>query len=193
MFTPFLRIPPVTATAAPAKLLVTLERMSVPAPALVSAVPVAVLVMAPLIAAVTAGLVTVSVRAVAPRFIAPESVRLFTEVTPPKVKSPFTVVALPTVKLFELRTVVPPAMVNVPVPTGPLVTAGSVPVVLTPKMRLPASRLKPLVKVLAPLRARAPLPVLEITPPELVIGTAMVSPVSERPAFTVITGAALLN
>ncbi len=53
-------------------------------------------------------------------------------------------------------------IISVPVPTGPLVTA---PVLLTPMISVPAFRLKPLVKVFAPLRTSAPAPVLLIAPP----------------------------
>ena len=157
---PFFRMPPVTATFWPLKLLVALESTKVPAPALVSAVPVAVLVMAPLMVLVLAGLSTVMVRSVAPRFIAPERITPLPATGPAKAKLPLTVVGLRIVRTVpSLSSEVPPAMVRVPVPTGPLVMTGE-PVLPAPNMRPPWFRLNPVVKVLAPLRARTPVPVL---------------------------------
>ena len=135
---PNLRIPPVTATAPPFKELTAL-RVSTPAPALVSAVPLEIeLVTTPLTMAVTAGLVTVMVRAAAPKFMAPENVTLLPATRPPKVKLPATVTALPMVRAVpSLKTDVPSLMVSVAVPTGPLVIEGGVPTVSLPKIRLP--------------------------------------------------------
>ena len=168
-----------------------------PAPAFVRAVEVAVLVIEPLMVLVTAGLSTVMVRPASPRAIAPESVTPLPEMRPPNVKSPLTVTALPTVRAVpSLRSEVPPAMVRVPVPTGPLVTAGGVPVLFTPNMSPPSFRLKPVVKVLAPPRASTPAPALTrgpVMPAFGVMGALMTSSVSARPLLTWMTGLALLN
>ena len=135
---PNLRIPAVTATAPPFKELTAL-RVSTPAPALVSAVPLEIeLVTTPLTVAVTAGLVTVIVRAEEPRSMAPENVTLLPATRPPKVKLPATVTALPMMRVVpSLKTDVPSLMVSVPVPTGPDVIEGGVPAVADPKIRLP--------------------------------------------------------
>ena len=193
--TPYLRMPPVTLTPAELRLLAAEERTSTPAPALVNAVPVAMLVSAPLRVAVTAGLETVMVRPAAPRLIAPASVTLFPATTPPKVKSPLTVTALATERAVpSLSREVPFPMVSVPVPSGPLVTG--VPVLLAPSISPPAERFTPVVKVLSVAeRARMPAPALVrvamLACWEIV--AEMFSPTSARPWLTVMTGLALLN
>ena len=187
---PFFRMPPVMATLAK---LFAAPRTKVPAPAFVRAVPVVAPVMTPLMVLVTAGLVTVMVRPAAPRFMAPERMTPLPATRPPKVKSPLTVVALPIVRTVpSLRSEVPPAMTSVPVPTGPEVTGP--PVLPAPNIRPPWFRLKPVVKVLAPLRARTPAPLLlSVVKAPLAIGAEIFRPVSARPAFTVMTGLALPN
>ncbi len=157
---PSFRMPFATVTPAPPRLLAVEESTRTPAPDLVKAVPVAVLVRAPLRVAVTAGLVTAMVRPEAPRLTAPARVTLLPATTPPKVKSPLTVTALATERAVpSLSSEVPLPMVSVPVPSGPLVTG--VPVLPAPSIRPPAERLTPVVKVLSAAdRARMPLPAL---------------------------------
>ena len=193
--TPYLRMPLAMVTPAPPRLLPAEEKIRMPAPALVKAVPVAVLVSAPLRVAVTAGLVTVTVRPADPRLTAPAKVTLLPATTPPKVKSPLTVTALATERAVpSLSREVPFPMVSVPVPSGPLVTG--VPVLLAPSISPPAERFTPVVKALSVAeRARMPAPALVrvamLACWEIV--AEMFSPTSARPWLTVMTGLALLN
>ena len=195
---PYLRIPPVMLTAAPLKLFAAEESTSTPAPALVRAVPVAVVVIAPPRVAVTNGLVTVIVRPAAPRSVAPVKVRLWPATRPPKVKSPPIVSALATERAVpSARSVVPPETVSVPVPSGPLVTIGAVPVLAAPIISDPAVRLMPLVKVLSALvRASVPTPALmsgPVMPALSAISAETMRPVAAKPELTVMVGLALLN
>ncbi len=193
--TPYLRMPPAMLTPAELRLFAAEERMSAPAPDLVSAVPVAELVRAPLRVAVTAGLVTVMVRPEEPRLTEPASVTLFPATTPPKVKSPLTVTALATDRAVpSLSNEVPLPMVSVPVPSGPLVTG--VPVLEAPSIRPPAERFTPVVKVLSTdERARTPAPdlVSDVMLACCEIVADILSPTSASPWLTVMTGLALLN
>ena len=196
--TPYFRMPPVMLTPAELKLFAAEERTSTPAPALVRAVPVAVLVTAPPRVAVTSGLVTVIVRPAAPRSVAPVKVRLWPATRPPKVKSPPTESALASERAVpSASNVVPAPTVSVPVPSGPLVTVGAVPVLAAPIISEPAVRLTPFVKVLSALvSASVPAPALMSAPvmPALSeISAERMSPVAPRPALTVMVGVALLN
>ena len=86
-------------------------------------------------------------------------------------------------------------MVNVPVPRGPLV--GVRLSELSPIIRLPASRLTPVVKVLSELvSAKVPSPAFCSGPVILTfwpIGAEILSPITPAPESTVMVGLALEN
>ena len=132
-----------------------------PSPTLVR--PPAEPLMIPPKVVVTCGLVTVSVRLAAPRFTLPLKVRLWVAAVPPNVVLPLIVRSLAKILavLSDCR-VVPAAMVSVPVPNGPEVTAvpAVVPALAAPMMSVPAFNWTPPAKVLAPLRTKELLPAL---------------------------------
>ena len=132
-----------------------------PLPTLVR--PPAVPLMMPPKVVMICGLVTVSVRLAAPRFTLPLKVRLWVAAVPPNVVLPLIVRLLARILtvLSDWR-VVPAAMVSVPVPNGPEVTAvpAVLPVLAAPRMSVPALSCTPPAKVLAPLSSRELLPAL---------------------------------
>ena len=167
----------------------------IPLPVLVRPVkPVpAVEVSVPLNVVVTAGLAKLIVRAKAPRSMLPARFSSAVEVRPPMVKSPLTVTALwrvRTLLVLSARSVVPPAMVRVPVPSGPRVTTAASE--LAAIIRPPSSREKPVVKTLsAEPMARVPAPFLTIGPVMArfcVMPATRRMPTGERPALTVMVG-----
>ena len=113
-------------------------------------------------------------------------------------KSPPMLSALATERAVpSARSVVPPETVSVPVPSGPLVTIGAVPVLAAPIISDPAVRLRPLVKVLSALvRASVPTPALmsgPVMPALSAISAETMRPVAAKPELTVMVGLALLN
>ena len=114
--------------------------VSVPAPALVRSKPVPA--SPPLSVRLPA--VTVIVR-LAPSVAAPESVRLL---VPAKAKSPLSATVFATVSAAAEASSVPPVTVKLPVPSAPLL----------PTLSVPAARVSPPEKVLAPESVTAPTP-----------------------------------
>ena len=145
--------------------------------------------------AVTPGVPTLIVRLEPPRVIGPERMTPAPAVRPPKEKSPLTKIPLAIVRMVpSLMSEVPLAMLSTPVPIGPLVTAPEIGVELAPNISEPALRFRPVVKVLAPLRASMPPPALvsdRLPPFEMIAEISR--PVSARPELTVMTGLGLLN
>ena len=90
------------------------------------------------------------------------------------------------------RILAPSVIVSVPLPMGPAVTV--LPTVIgalsAPKMREPAVRATPPVKVLAPVRMSDPLPVLLIEPPAPVLTPLRMRPFGESPLTLMVRAAA---
>ena len=173
-------------------------RIKVPFPALTKALPeaLAVLTTAPEIVAVTAALSTLMVRVDEPKVTVPVSFRLFTSFVPPKLKSPLTVTGLDKTRTGELlRIEVLLPMIKLPKPTGPAVMVEPLSVALAPSKRLPPAKVKLEEKVLVPLKAKRPSPVLvsDVIEACCVMVALICKPVGASPAFTKILGLALLN
>ena len=151
--------------------------------------------MAPSKVVVIPAVAKVIVRAERPRSMVPARVSAALPL-PPMVKLPFTTTALCSVRAaLSANSEVPPAMVNVPVPSGPLV--GVRLSELSPIIRLPASRLTPVVKVLSELvSARVPSPAFcsgPVMPSLSTMRTARLRPTTPAPASTVMVGLAFEN
>ena len=134
------------------------------------------------------------VRIAVPRLTLPARLTPAPVPRPPKAKSPWTLTALAIVRTVpSLSSEVPPRIWSVPRPIGPLVTVPVRGVELAPNISAPPARVKSVVKVLWPLRARTPEPALVNVdmPTFWVITEVIVRPVSARPALTVMTAGAL--
>ena len=168
----------------------------VPLPAFVRPVPdVMSVVRMPLKVVVSPAVAKVILSANEPRWIEPAKVSAALPL-PPIVKSPVTSTALCSVRAaLSANSEVPAAMVSVPVPRGPLV--GVRLSELSPIIRLPASRLTPVVKVLSALvSARVPSPAFfsgPVMPALSTMRTATLRPTTPAPASTVMIGLALEN
>ena len=136
-------------------------------------------------------MVTEIVRMAAPRLTLPARTTPEPAPRPPKAKSPLTVTGLAMVRMVpSLMSEVPAPTRRLAVPTGPLVTAPKVSVEFAASIRVPLARVKSVLKVLWPLKARTPVPVLVRLSIAAfwVIGALMVRPVWARPAATLMTG-----
>ena len=184
----------------PDQLLPALFSASTPAPAFMRpAVPVAVMPPSvPPSTLATAGFVTVTVRVVPPKLIAPPSVRLLPAIPPPKVKSPFTVTAFETLRAVpSASSVVPAAMVSLPMPAGPEDTTPLACVLAAAKMSVPVFNCTPPLKVLAALeRTSEPVPALfspaAVVPPIVfTIGALITRSSTEMPEVVIVRSAPL--